>query len=144
MGAVTIDSLEIKLTTSGSKGKSALNGLSTSMNRLGKASSSSTKSFATFVGKLGISMIAVQKVTKNIMSAVKEAASYTENMNLFNVAMGQYAEEAGAYAEKVQSVLGIDTSEFIRNQGVFMTLASGFGVAGDRAKTMSTLSRSSD
>jgi hypothetical protein len=137
MGAVTIDSLEIKLTTSGSKGKSALNGLSTSMNRLGKSSGNATLGFSNFVAKIGVATVAVKKIGRVIGASIKEVNDYIENMNLFNVAMGRYAEEAGAYAEKVQSVLGVDVSEFIRNQGVFMTLASGFGVAGDRAKVMS-------
>ena len=33
--------------------------------------------------------------------------------------------------------MGIDPSTWMRNQGVFMTLATGFGVAGDRAAKMS-------
>jgi hypothetical protein len=58
-------------------------------------------------------------------------------MNLFSVAMGKYGDDAKAYADKVSNVLGIDTSEWVRSQGVFMTLATGFGVAGDRAALMS-------
>ena len=137
MSAVTIDSLEIKLTTSGAKGKAALNGLSTSMSKLGKASGSATLSFAKFVSKISVATVAVKKVQQVLSSSVGEVNKYIENMNLFNVSMGRYAEQAGAYAEKVQAVLGIDISEFIRYQGVFMTLASGFGVAGDRAYKMS-------
>lgn len=137
MGAVTIDSLEIKLTTTGSKGKSALNGLSSSMSKMGKASGAATLSFANLVAKVGVATMAVKKIGRAIGSSITEVNNYIENMNLFNVSMGQYAEQAGAYAEKVQSVLGVDVSEFIRNQGVFMTLSTGFGVAGDRAETMS-------
>ena len=68
---------------------------------------------------------------------MKESAEYTENLNLFSVAMGEYAESAYQYAEKVSGIMGIDPSDWLRNQGVFMTLATGFGVAGDRAATMS-------
>jgi hypothetical protein len=51
--------------------------------------------------------------------------------------MGGYADSAKQYAEEVSELMGIDPSDWMRNQGVFMTLASGFGVAGDRAATMS-------
>ena len=80
---------------------------------------------------------AITKVGSKIFSAVEKSMDYTENMNLFSVAMGEYAGEAMDYAEQVSGALGIDTSEWIRAQGVFMTLATGFGVAGDRAKVMS-------
>ncbi|MBR5261252.1 MAG: hypothetical protein IKV47_03675, partial [Oscillospiraceae bacterium] len=46
-------------------------------------------------------------------------------------------KSAMEYANTVSKAMGIDTSEWIRNQGVFMTLATGFGVVGDRAATMS-------
>ena len=79
----------------------------------------------------------IKRVGTSIYSSVEKAMDYTENMNLFSVSMGQYANEAYEYAQKVEAALGIDPSEWIRAQGVFMTMATGFGVAGDRAKTMS-------
>ena len=72
-----------------------------------------------------------------IAKSIKESMDYTENINLFNVAMGEYASEARAYAEEVGEVMGIDPGEWMRNQGVFMTLATGFGVVGERANKMS-------
>ena len=51
--------------------------------------------------------------------------------------MGEYAEEAYNYAQKVSEVMGIDPAEWMRNQGVFNTIISGFGVAGDKAAFMS-------
>lgn len=78
-----------------------------------------------------------KKVAETIYSAVEKSMDYTENMNLFTVAMGEYAGEAYMYAEKVSDSMGIDTSEWVRAQGVFMTLATGFGVSSDRAATMS-------
>ena len=58
-------------------------------------------------------------------------------MNLFSVAMGRYAESARDYAQEVANVMGIDPGSWMRYQGVFQTLATGFGVAGDRAAVMS-------
>lgn len=82
-------------------------------------------------------MVIIQRIGNVIGSWIKESNDYVENLNLFTVAMGEYAEEAQEYAEKVSEVMGIDPSEWLRNQGVFMTLATGFGVAADRAALMS-------
>ena len=60
-----------------------------------------------------------------------------ENMNLFSVAMGKYADDAYNYAEKVSQALGINMSDWARFQGVFMQLGTGFGIATDKAYSMS-------
>lgn len=96
--------------------------------------------------KFGINII--KRVGTAIYSTIEKSSDYTENVNLFKVAMGEYVDtfknakgemEMGAneYADIVSDALGIDTSDWIRAQGVFMTLATGFGVAGERAYTMS-------
>ena len=58
-------------------------------------------------------------------------------MNLFTVAMGEGAEEALRFGQAVSDILGIDLSDWIRNQGVFNTLLTGFGNTADRAEIMS-------
>lgn len=68
---------------------------------------------------------------------VKESNDYVENLNLFTVSMGKYADSAKAYAETVQAALGIDPSEWMRNQGIFMNMVSGFGVVEEKARLMS-------
>lgn len=70
-------------------------------------------------------------------SATSKATEYTETRNLFTVSMGQYAEEAYNYAQKVSEALGIDPAEWMKNQGVFNSIITGFGVAGDKAAYMS-------
>jgi hypothetical protein len=79
----------------------------------------------------------VRKLSQVIGSAMSKAAQYQEDLNLFTVSMGQYAEEAYEFAQKVSDVVGIDPAEWMRNQGVFNTIISGFGVAGDKAAFMS-------
>nr|DAP58854.1 MAG TPA: minor tail protein [Caudoviricetes sp.] len=76
-------------------------------------------------------------VSKFLGSAINKASEYQEDLNLFTVSMGQYAEEAYEFAQKVSDVMGIDPAEWMRNQGVFNTIISGFGVAGDKAAFMS-------
>ena len=87
--------------------------------------------------KFGVYLLAFQQFARIASGWVSESNDYIENLNLFTVAMGEYAEEAKAYAEEVQSIMGIDSSEWMRNQGVFMQMASGFGVASDSAALMS-------
>ena len=78
-----------------------------------------------------------RKVGSMIGTAITKSNEYQENMNLFTVAMGEYAESALEYGEKVSEVMGIDLSDWIRNQGIFMTLATGLGVASDKSAIMS-------
>ncbi len=70
-------------------------------------------------------------------NAVNKSMEYTENLNLFTVAMGEYADEARKYAETVSEVMGIDPAEWLKAQGTFNILATGFGVAADKAAVMS-------
>ena len=116
-----------------------------------KASDSNKKasrSFTDFYHVLKSAANVIKKAGSAIYSSIEKSSDYTENVNLFKVAMGKYIDtfenakgeiEMGAreYAEVVSDALGIDTSDWIRAQGVFMTLATGFGVAGERAYTMS-------
>lgn len=87
--------------------------------------------------KFGVYLIAFRQIASVMSDWVKESNDYVENLNLFTVAMGDYAAEAKAYAEEVQAAMGIDPSEWMRNQGVFMQMAAGFGVATESAALMS-------
>lgn len=85
-----------------------------------------------------LSLLAVARwISKAMGKAISKAAEYQEDLNLFTVSMGQYAEEAYNYAQKVSEIVGIDPAEWMRNQGVFNTIITGFGVAGDKAAFMS-------
>ena len=110
------------------------------INSTSRLTTSNTKAAGSFTdlfhrAKLGISKLV--RVGKVLWGFIKESSDYVENMNLFSVAMGGYAKGAAEYAQNVSDALGIDTSEWMRAQGVFMTIATGFGIAGDRAATMS-------
>ena len=86
----------------------------------------------------GIGLYALFRgATRLLGSAISKSTEYTETLNLFTVSMGQYAEEAYNYAQKVSEVLGIDPAEWMKNQGIFNSIITGFGVAGDKAAYMS-------
>lgn len=86
----------------------------------------------------GVSFIGIFRMVSNALSnAITKASEYQETLNLFTVSMGEYGEEAYTYAEKVSEIMGIDPAEWMKNQGVFNTIITGFGVAGDKAAYMS-------
>lgn len=87
--------------------------------------------------KFGIYFTMFRHIATVMGNWVNKSNDYIENMNLFSVAMGDAAEEAYNYAVQVNRALGIDTSEWIRNQGVFKQITSGFGVVEDQANLMS-------
>lgn len=82
----------------------------------------------------GVNIAAMTSVLKN---AVSTASSYYETVNYFNVAMGQFSEEAYAYAQKVSDLLGVDEDQWMNNQATFMSLAATFGNTADNAYLMS-------
>lgn len=87
--------------------------------------------------KFSVIAYVFRKVASFLGYAITKAGEYQEDLNLFTVSMGEYAEEAYRYAQQVSEVMGIDPAEWMRNQGVFNTIISGFGVAADKAAFMS-------
>lgn len=108
----------------------ATNSLSASNNR-------ASSSYADLWAKSRMAMNVVRGSARAIAGWIAESNNYVENLNLFTASMGDYASEAKRYAEQVGEVMGIDPGEFMRNQGVFMTITEGFGVASERAHIMS-------
>ena len=105
--------------------------------KITKSNKKVTTSYTEMYSKLRMAYAAIKTGAGFIGKAIKESNDYTENLNLFSVAMGEYADAARDYAEDVSEKMGIDPSEWMRAQGTIMTLATGFGVAGDRANKMS-------
>lgn len=100
---------------------------------------STTGKFTSGLKALNVAAVAItfRKIGHFIAQAVTESNKYQEDLNLFTVALGQYAAEAQNYAEKVSDVMGIDPAQWLRNQGVFNTLLTGFGDTAERAQLMS-------
>ena len=119
------------------KGGAGLPPVTKQLTNLSQVTKNTGKSFTDMYYRMKMITSGVSMVASKIYSAIKKSSDYVENVNLFTVSMGQYAGEARQYAEEVSEVMGIDPGEWMRNQGVLMTLATGFGVAGDRAALMS-------
>ena len=108
-------------------------------NASARKATSTTGKFTTGLKALNVAAVAItfRKIGHFIAQAVTESNKYQEDLNLFTVALGQYAAEAQNYAEKVSDVMGIDPAQWLRNQGVFNTLLTGFGDTAERAQLMS-------
>lgn len=86
----------------------------------------------------GLSILAIAKsLSKAFSNAIIRSSDYQETLAMFQASMGEYAEEAYNYAQKVKEVMGINPAEWMKNQGVFQSIIAGFGVAGDKAAFMS-------
>ena len=107
------------------------------MSTTSKRSSNTFGLFNSSFAKFGLFYLSFDKVVDVLSDALNESNAYVENLNLFTVSMGEYAEEAKRYAETVQDALGIDVSEWIRNQAMFMRVGNGFGIVSDKAAIMS-------
>lgn len=80
---------------------------------------------------------AIRKVVNIIGKFITASNEYVENLNLFTVSMGDAADEALEFANKVNSVMGIDVSQWIKNQAVFKQMTSGFGMVEEKANLVS-------
>ncbi|MBR5199356.1 MAG: hypothetical protein IKW20_05950 [Bacteroidales bacterium] len=96
-----------------------------------------SSSFASLGASISYAIGFLRKAGRFIAKMVNESNGYIENFHLFSVAMGDYAETAMDTANEVSEIMGIDPSEWIRNQGLFMTLGTSFGIVGERANVMS-------
>lgn len=108
-------------------------------NASARKATTTTGKFTSGLKALNVAAVAItfRKIGHFIAQAVTESNKYQEDLNLFTVALGQYAAEAQNYAEKVSDVMGIDPAQWLRNQGVFNTLLTGFGDTAERAQLMS-------
>ena len=106
-------------------------------NRISQENNKAANSYMNLYAKIKMAMGVVRTGARVIASWITQSNQYIEDLNLFTASMGKYAEEAQNYAEAVSEALGIDPGEFMRNQGVFNTIISGFGVASDKAYLMS-------
>lgn len=108
-------------------------------NASARKATSTTGKFTSGLKALNVAAVAItfRKIGHFIAQAVTESNKYQEDLNLFTVALGQYADEAKEYAEYASDIMGIDPAQWLRNQGIFNTLLTGFGDTAERAQLMS-------
>ncbi len=89
------------------------------------------------IGKLTIFGYSLRRIASIMSDWVMSSNAYVENLHLLRLTMGDAADEALRFANVVQDQLGIDAGAWIRYQAVFHNMATGFGIASDKAAIMS-------
>lgn len=111
--------------------------LTTSNNKAKNSYSLFGKTISAFKVHLATFLVVGNRLANVLGEAFDKSNEYVENLNLFSVAMGESTKSALEFADTVNKVLGIDSSEFIRNWGIFKQITSGFGVVEEKANLMS-------
>lgn len=126
---------------SAGRGLQALAQIMQQTNQQARQSSDGASLFNQTIGNIKVKTLAaiagLRKLYSALKSGVTASAEYVENLNLFSVTMGDSAKEALNFAEKVNAALGVDTSDWIRYQGVFQSIGKGFGIVAEKADVMS-------
>lgn len=120
--------------------KKAVSGLTSVVQKLFESRSENSGLIQNFTDLYTMVQSAYSAITtfgSKIASLFENSADYEEMMNMFAVAMGSAAESAYEYAQTVQNAVGIDASDWMENEAVFMNIVHGYGVASDRAATIS-------
>lgn len=117
--------------------KNSIQGVADSNDNMSNSSGKASMSYTELLSKCSIWIAAFKAMKQTIGSFIDQSNQYVEDLNLFTASMGEYAGEAQKFAETASEILGIDPSEFMRNEGTFNSIIEGFGVANDQAYLMS-------
>lgn len=100
-----------------------------------------TKSFSDLLKKalsLGGAYYSLKTGFSKAMEAFAQSNKYAETLNFIKNVMGEGAEATIKYAEQVERLAGIDSSDWLRSVGTLYQMFTGFGSAGKDAEHMST------
>lgn len=145
-------SVSIKFKTEGSeKATKDVDKVKDSVNKL-KGSKNATSKISDTLGKIGtfaggavtaISALATAggaglvKLGQSMFGLAQQTSDYIETVNLFRTSMGDAADQAQEFIDKAESMLGLDPKSMMDSISSFQNLSEGFGIASDRAYTMS-------
>lgn len=132
------------LSTFSATGASSLRDMATGLKTFSSAARTATshgRRFNTVLANIRVKTLmlfaALRRVSHVMQDGLSEYGDYVETLNLFSVSMDEAGQSAYEFGLKAQNILGIDLTQWMKAQGVFMALGKGFGIAGDRAALMS-------
>lgn len=123
-------------------------GLSNVMTALLSVFSKETKALQTLGNQFGITGkhaltfknilqgITGSKLAEWLSKAINQSIAYTENLNLFTVAMGDAYAEGSAFVNKMAEVFGMDPSNLLRYAGNFYQLADAIGASEEASSAL--------
>lgn len=124
--------------------KSLGNGMNSVANGAGKAGkevsnfTKITKSLAGAAVRWRILYGAFSRVWNVLAGTVEKAAAYEEALNLYTVALGEYADKGHEWATRISSALYLDPKQLMQYTGAFYNLVEGLGVGSEAAYKMAT------
>ena len=142
MAEVQIDKLTVEIeadTTNATKGldrlKKAMDNLSSKKavsetNLLGGA-------FSNLLNKAK-RLISIVAISRTLGKAIAKYSEYVEDINLFSVAMWNFADKGAELAYRMQELLGVDSGQTMKYMALFQNLTTSFGMAGDKAYILSS------
>lgn len=142
MAEVQIDKLTVEIeadTTNATKGldrlKKAMDNLSSKKavsetNLLGGA-------FSNLLNKAK-RLISIVAISRTLGKAIAKYSEYVEDINLFSVAMGNFADKGAELADRMQELLSVDGGQTMKYMAQFQNLTTSFGMAGDKAYILSS------
>lgn len=99
------------------------------------AERSANKTYSVFQGLAG--KIAALGIGKIIADSITEGMNAIESESLFETSLGEYADNAREWSEKLGNSLGLDDYALRKNVGTLYTMTKSMGVAKDSALSMS-------
>lgn len=124
----TIGQIDIKITGNADNAKKSVDNLSKSMSSL----SSVMKAFS-----VGAFVKGLESIGQTIFKLGSKQSAYIETMNLFRQTMGESTEEATAFVNKAEQLLGLDSANLMKSISYLQELAEGFGLSNQEAFIMS-------
>lgn len=106
-----------------------------SKNKVDKLGNALSLAFSS--AKLTAFLTTINRVTKKMSEYTKKTATYTENMNLLDVAFNNNTDEAEKFVNTLSEMYGLDESWGYKTVGIFKQLANAMGLADEVGTKMS-------
>ncbi|MCI9585268.1 MAG: hypothetical protein HFH45_01370 [Bacilli bacterium] len=91
------------------------------------------KSAMNFAGVFAMAKTA----TKTFGDLLQQSIDYSENLNLYNVALDDLSEKGMKFQNTINEAFGTNQSETLRYQGIFQAISKSMGIANDSAYKLS-------
>lgn len=122
-----------------------LGNFNTAMNSASKATDNLSTAFKKKIAALKHAAVSwrilygtFSQIWNVLSSTVEKAAAYQEALNLYTVALDDYAEAGKEWANKISEALFLDPKQIMQYTGAFYNLVQGLGVGSEAAYKMST------
>ena len=148
-----VEGSSAKATESGKNQNKQLQKTSEGFSSMKQAASAAAKAIESGIKSLGKSLDTIKNsvlsvtdaffalagvdVGSMLADASKGAIDYVENLNLFEVAMGDSVEVGKKFVNQMQEVYGMDPSNVMRYAGYFYQLTDAIGMSSDASTTLS-------